>query len=582
MSVLNVTDRVIQGHATDITTYSRGHIYYLNKRVNSLHFLQDDLTFHAKVRGNDIYDVSVSFSEDGNITSSSCTCPAFSTYSGACKHIVAVLKLVQEKSESINVPVIQNKRIINDIFTFFQGLEHKTKQEVKLEITYTLQAHYGSLRPTIELRMGLNKLYIVKNIKKFIEQTKDFQPSEFGKNFTFDPGLHTFSASDKAVMDLFDEIYENEAALENSSPYHNGLASAFKGKELYLTQPVLKRLFSALTGNTIKANIFGDEGLSVTILEQDLPLVFTLKQNNDDLLLGMNLNKGLVSLTDSGEYFYYLQNIYKVSETQKRSLLPLLKAFTANRQSHISFSPSQKGRFVSEILPHIQDMGKVSIDEAVEKSFYREDLQAKIYFDKHKDGISAIIEFHYGEEQINPFFGEKPQKESDNRILIRDVEKERKFISLFERAEFKVEKGKVYLLEEDKIFEFINEILPELKELAEIYYSDDFRNIKMRNSYSYSGRVRLNETSNILEFSFEFDDIDKDELENIFASLKIKKRYYRLKDGSFMPLNSAELENMAQLIDHLDISAKDLRNNVIELPKYRAMYIDNMLRESRL
>jgi len=39
----------------------------------------------------------------------------------------------------------------------------------------------------------------------------------------------------------------------------------------------------------------------------------------------------------------------------------------------------------------------------------------------------------------------------------------------------------------------------------------------------------------MLEFSFDYGDIDKSELEHIFSSIKEKKKFYRLKDGSSCP-----------------------------------------------
>jgi len=39
---------------------------------------------------------------------------------------------------------------------------------------------------------------------------------------------------------------------------------------------------------------------------------------------------------------------------------------------------------------------------------------------------------------------------------------------------------------------------------------------------------------------------------------------------------------MSNLVEQLDIKVKDLSKKVIELPKYRAMYIDSLLREANM
>jgi len=87
---------------------------------------------------------------------------------------------------------------------------------------------------------------------------------------------------------------------------------------------------------------------------------------------------------------------------------------------------------------------------------------------------------------------------------------------------------------------------------------------------------------NVLEVSFQYNDIEQDELTDIFQSLKLKKKYHRLRDGSFLDLNQTELTSVAQLLDYLDLDAEDLNTKLLNLPKYRAMYLDSFLREANL
>jgi len=222
------------------------------------------------------------------------------------------------------------------------------------------------------------------------------------------------------------------------------------------------------------------------------------------------------------------------------------------------------------------------MDPEIEKKLVNENLVSKIYFDKYRDGISAVINFHYGENTVNPFSSFNKNYKSSDKIVLRDVESEKNIISLFEASEFVVDKDRLYLDDEEKIYVFVNNILPKLQELSEVYYSDDFKNINVKYPSGFSGGIRLNQESNILEFSFEYEDISHEELADIFSSIKEKKKYFRLKDGSFLALDTPEMERMSDLIDKLDITGKDLSKKVIELPKYRAMYLDSLLEESEL
>jgi len=199
-------------------------------------------------------------------------------------------------------------------------------------------------------------------------------------------------------------------------------------------------------------------------------------------------------------------------------------------------------------------------------------------------GITARLEFHYGDTVINPFAS---TRENLNRsvdstvILIRSVDQERKILNILEQADFIVSKGQIHLEDDNKIFEFTVTWLPQLTLLTELYYSDQFK-VKIRTSSTFSGEVRLDETLNVLEVSFQYNDIEQDELTDIFQSLKLKKKYHRLRDGSFLDLNQTELTSVAQLLDYLDLDAEDLNTKLLNLPKYRAMYLDSFLREANL
>ena len=53
--------------------------------------------------------------------------------------------------------------------------------------------------------------------------------------------------------------------------------------------------------------------------------------------------------------------------------------------------------------------------------------------------------------------------------------------------------------------------------------------------------IRLND-DDLLEFSFNIEGVDKEEIKDILEALREKKKYYRLKKGGFVSLESKELK----------------------------------------
>ena len=70
-----------------------------------------------------------------------------------------------------------------------------------------------------------------------------------------------------------------------------------------------------------------------------------------------------------------------------------------------------------------------------------------------------------------------------------------------------------------------------------------------------------------------------EELADIVSSYRKKKKYYRLKNGAFINMDSEYMDSFDEMLNVLDISAKDLRAGALSVPLYRSIYIDEMMKE---
>ena len=485
---LNIVDEEILESVSDFSVYARGVNYYQRGRVKNLYFDEDEMVLEADVLGSEEYRVSIKFSYNGNVDERYCDCPAFHEYEGICKHIVAVLKAAQATIGKGNNKDNYGRKSLEafynkEIFDFFEAIHASTPlKEVNLDVVLEIEHGYKRNFSSMELRIGEDRLYVVKSIKDFIESIQRRKVITF-ENFVFDPDEHYFSEIDKKIIRLAAELYENEQTANAINPYVYNNVSNFKGKKLYISDAILLRLLDILKTKPFIFR-FGDKEIkNIEIIEGDIPVKFRLNGKGDDLALKMDVGGLLYPLTRGGEYFFYEDSIYKPSEKQVKSFIPFFNSMIVNQQKELIFSFNEKERFVSEVLPYLKDAGEVSIDPNSKQNFYQQELISKVYFDKMDAGISARIEFCYGEEIMGPFL---PRKESpsNGRILIRDVEKERKIIGLLENAEFKIMKDKVYLEDEEKIFYFLKDILPKLQELSEVYYSDAFKRMTIKDPRS--------------------------------------------------------------------------------------------------
>lgn len=581
---LDITDKQIKAHATNPVVYQVGVDYFQAGKVDDLIFNPDDRKLTASVSGTQRYQVQISLSRDALVRSFQCSCPAFRRYDGACKHVIAVLKAAQ-----LQLPITAQRAngqngAAQELLGFFENHNQETYQEeLALEVEVQINTGYR-ISAELSLKVGLQRLYVVKDIGEFLKCIKTGRSLEFGKQFTFEPFKHTFNVQDRPVIELLMDMYEQHLDwMEMDSPYT--ASSLFEKKILPLKGVFIKKVFDALGDKTFVFSAGALPPHDARIVRQGLPLKFSLQAREQDLALSLESEEIPVQLTADGSYYLYQRTIYQATPEQSEVFPSMLKAFRKGFTQTLVLPAPKKEFFVSEALPSIEKMGKVSIAPDISERFVRENLLSKIYFERGAgNGIAAKVEFHYGSIVINPFahVGDtRNEGVSGEVILIRAVEQERKILSILEQAEFTVTQGKIYLEDDQKIFQFATTYLALLQDVAELYYSEDFK-LTIRTSVSFSGRVRLDESLDLLEVSFQYEDLKEGELADIFRALNLKKRYYRLKDGSFLDLNQPELESVAQLLDNLNLRAEDLEQDVFNVPKYRALYIENYLRQANL
>lgn len=589
--MFNITDTMIRDLATSYQVMEKGLHYFQKSRVLNLEFNPDTLLFTAIVMGSERYKAGVYFSKMGKINNVFCDCPAFYRYTGACKHIIAALKALQQKQELVSQKLMSqkqehNRRLAESILGYFDdGLSKTEKKPVDLEITLDISAQSArynrNIVHTLFLRIGEGKLYVLKSAKTFFDTYIRGESIAFSNKFSFDPGIHTFHPHDKVVIDLISEMYELEKNIAGNSWYtrHSNESSVFKGKQIFLAQSAVRKLLPLLQSGMFNLSLFNQEYKNVEIVEQDLPLQFTLGKNNNDLVL-QPIQQDLFPLEQSGAYFFYAGKVYRISEQQREYYLPFFRVFVDSPDG-ISFTEQQQQRFVSQLLPVVKQIGQVEVSPAVKNSFYEANLEVKIYLDRAGDAVTAKVEFAYDSMKFNPFAADA-QYDTGGKILVRDVKSERAILDLFEKTEFKNVSGLLCLDREEDIYDFVAHILPETQQLAEVYYSDAFRNMRVRSSTAFSGGVRLNVDSGMLECSFALQDIDTSELPGVFQALREKKRYHRLRDGSFLGINAddSSLEQIMHMLDTFNVPEHELGKKIISLPKYRALYVDRCLKEA--
>ncbi|WP_260869816.1 SWIM zinc finger family protein [Bacillus thuringiensis] len=241
------------------TIYNRGYAYYLQGRVIDLNYDNKQSVWRGTVSGRDIYHVTVNIQPDSFDTS--CDCLAYARFL-ECKHGVAVLftlcegDLQEEFFEPTISPLKKHtyqptERFI-DLFRTHQTITQTHDQEQKhmLRIEFMCQSYRESplsirsanLLLRIEMKVGLDRMYIVRNIKEFLKNIKTHQTYTFTKKFTYDPTKHSFSDTDYEILCMLRNIVNNESFYRNNYSYY-WQESRTKDRELLIPPMMGKNFF---------------------------------------------------------------------------------------------------------------------------------------------------------------------------------------------------------------------------------------------------------------------------------------------------------------------------------------------------
>ncbi len=588
-------------------SYLKGCDYFADGYVKTV-YRRGNGIFEAEVRGSQLYYVELKINEACSVTQQMCDCPAFASFEGACKHIVAVLKAIQRDwqtyYQSVPIPAQAVAEFHDSRPGSTQRLSEATRrmlsvyravppttarsgalQKARIEPTFFfMRNHYTPFggESWLEFSIGVERLYVLKNIPDFLHALSDNTELVFGKQFILKASNTEFDESSQTLIALLQRIYDEERERMRWT-YSSSGGSVFEmGRRFRLTRSTMDEFLQLYKNKEVSASFQQQSARMIPIREGRPAVRFKIDAEGDGLQLTNDWQEAeFYVLDDAMRYVFHKKTIYRVDADFSRGMAPLLQCFAENTTKSILLPPSVVSDFASNVMPALESVGDVEIGEQAEQRLFWEPLEKMVYLDRHEAGMSARVEFRYGELTINPALsGARETVDANGKYLVRDAQAEVQLLQIFLAHHFVTADGQLIQSGEDATYDFLQDGLPALHELAEVFYSDDFATLHVNRRVRVKAGIRLNDDFDWLEMSLDCEDMSPTDLFDLLGSYRLKKRYHRLKDGGFISLDSPEFAVAAKLIEQLGLSAADMARPVIKLPKYRALTIDSLMKEN--
>ena len=164
---------------------------------------------------------------------------------------------------------------------------------------------------------------------------------------------------------------------------------------------------------------------------------------------------------------------------------------------------------------------------------------------------------------------------NDNELLRNQKQEEKAIEALKVYLPYEDKQNFLSAETEEELYELKVSGIDKLNKYGKVLGSEAFNNIRVYKKPAAGVGVSVN--SNLLQLEFLSDDMSVEELANIVTSYRKKKKYYRLKSGAFINMDSEYMKNFNEMLNVLEISPKDLRTGALTVPLYRSLYIDEMM-----
>ena len=570
-----ITREAIRRLATTETVYYRGMRYYAAHAVSDVTWNEATKQYHAFVQGSNIYGVTIGFGEDEQITHS-CNCPAHAKYPGACKHVVAALLFIadyQQRADALENLGWEDQTAYK-IIEYFRKREYRklTPQYFHLALQVTVNEPLKSRQSKafVGLYAGSSKMYKVSNTKKFIQNYYNHKEIRLGKEFRYIPEECQFEPTSAAVLAYLTEIYEIQETLGKT--YYSNL---FNRQELVVSQNMLCKLLRLAEGLHCDIILRDKKMENMEIMCSNPKLSMELQMEDEVLSLHDMGQEPIISICEDGSILCYQGCIYLPDMEFLANLRPFFTTLFGKKQSELEFRGENMGSFIEKVLPVIKKTMNIQVPEKIKDHYIVEQLQPKLYFDidrsRQRPVLVARMIFAYGEHEVNPLQDEQ----KGSYILVRDREEEEQLLRLMYDKHFSVRREQFVLTKEDEIFQLMTEGIQDLCRQFEVFYSKEYKANSIKKVGMLSAGIRLNTDINLLEMDVDYGHIPKEELRDFFRSIKLKKKYYRLKSGAFVNLMTED-KQIDELRDLLSIG-EVTEDNKIAFSQTAVMEVDELL-----
>ena len=481
-----------------------------------------------------------------------------------------------------------------------------TEQMVHGRVRIEPMIHLSPAGDKVEFRIGADRMYVMKDITAFVNHMNQGEEFSYGKNLTFTHTMESIAPESRAMA----RFILSHAPAFTGTPVRHLMIREREFEELmnlceesgvtismdsYFGQSGTESLWQFAEGwRRHLLTLTGEkEGIAET-------RVLGLRGSTDAMMV--RLGRECVYLFDDNWIYRMPRRDVEAISDWLKTLPPKPERWDEARfreflKTNTWKSAEQQRReffiertdipaFCRELLPPMKKFFNVEQEEFQEEDFEMARAAFHFYLDTpEKDVVTCRALASYGEREYALYRG-MGAAGREAGFADRDLVAE---LSVWQALEqwLPLESltagvsERMLAGDEDALYRLLTDGVTALQNLGVVYVSDALRRVSVRPAPAVNLGVSL--SGDLLNLTVDAEGLTREELAEILSHYDRRKKFTRLKNGDFIQMDSDEIQALADMQEGMGFTAKDLKNGEpLELPRYRAMFLDKQMREGAL
>ncbi len=539
--------------------------------------------------------------DDGDVVTYGCTCPAYSSYDGMCKHAAALAlayldgaavpnRTAQAGRRAPQLPEPPSSPQLSRLFsaiavqradaaaarraarTAREDLEEPAEILVSLQPAETYS--YGTETWTLKLKVRRGRAsYVVKNMGDLVRAWETHAELSYGRNLSFVHTPGAFTERARGILDLAARVVHSQQALFASRWRYWEAGRGTQVKELPLAEADVVELLDLLQGASFEFDPGGCPApprRTLAVVRGD-PRVEARVEPNPRGGFDLRLPAPLAAFAAGGT-LYLLDDAkaWRCGDGYARQAADLFRALLPAR-APLHIGSGDLGTFCRTLLPVLDACTELELPADLRRLA---PPAPEFRFEVGLEGgdVFCRATVTYGEMTLDlyePRHPGQPARDAAAEYQAQDAV-EAYFPGAGEYPRF--DEG-----DDELLYLLLTEGLAELSELGEVLLSERLRGVKARAGLPV--KVRATVKSGLLDLEVGASGLSPADLAAYLASYRRRERFVRLSNGDIAKLDE-NARTLNDLAEGLGVDAADLTRGVAGLPSNRTLFVDALLRKA--